>query len=578
MLHPQRSVVGVVLVLVALFVALSPARGDILVAPYASPPRILVHADGATGDAAPLRVLQGTSTLISGQAQAIAVDSPHQEFWVTSGGSLNVYPIDAAGNHAPLRQISSTELVVPVGVALDLTHDEVVAGSYASGTADAIVVFQRAGNGIIAPLRKIAGPATGIHGIYSVAVDPAANEIYATVGDSTGAILVFARTANGDVAPLRRIAGPHTGLGAPMSIALDAVHNELVVCDLYQPAIFVFARGATGDVAPLRRIMGDHTRLRNVRGVTLLGDIEILAANGGAGAGEDSVLAFPRTANGNVAPSRVLTGPSTQLRQNYGIAVYHPSLRLGGGRFAVEATWKTLTGGVGGGAPTALTADTGDFWFFGPSNIEAVVKVLNGCGTNQRFWFFAGGLTNVLTSLRVTDLTSGRVRVYTKPQATAFQPIQDTQAFATCGFASTAPMPEEAAVEAADDTGLATDSDGPAGSAAPSCTGLCLGGGRFQVTASWAAGGQSGVATPVPRTVDTGYLWFFKASNLEVVVKVLNGCSLNSRYWVFAGGLTNVQVDLTVTDLAHGTPKVYHNLQGTAFQPIQDTAAFATCP
>jgi len=286
-----------------------------------------------------------------GQAEAIAVDSPHQEFWITSGGSLNVYPIGAAGNHAPLRQISSTELVVAVGVALDLTHDEVVTGSYANGTADAIVVFQRTGNGIIAPLRKIAGPATGIRGIYSVAVDPVANEIYATVGDPAPGIVVFARTAN-------------------------------------------------GDVAPLRRIMGDHTRLRNVRGVTLLGDVEILAANGGAGAGEDSVLAFPRTANGNVAPSRVLTGPSTQLRQNYGIAVYHPSLLLGGSRFAVEATWKTLTGGVGGGAPTALTADTGDFWFFGPSNIEAVVKVLNGCGTNQRFWFFASGLTNVLTSLR----------------------------------------------------------------------------------------------------------------------------------------------------------------------------------
>lgn len=50
------------------------------------------------------------------------------------------------------------------------------------------------------------------------------------------------------------------------------------------------------------------------------------------------------------------------------------------------------------------------------------------------------------------------------------------------------------------------------------------------------------------------------------------------KLWVFAGGLTNVKVDLTITDMANGASKVYHNPQGTAFQPIQDTSAFATCP
>jgi hypothetical protein len=49
-------------------------------------------------------------------------------------------------------------------------------------------------------------------------------------------------------------------------------------------------------------------------------------------------------------------------------------------------------------------------------------------------------------------------------------------------------------------------------------------------------------------------------------------------YWVFAGGLTNVQVEITITDTASGTKKTYMNPQGTAFKPIQDTAAFATCP
>ena len=47
----------------------------------------------------------------------------------------------------------------------------------------------------------------------------------------------------------------------------------------------------------------------------------------------------------------------------------------------------------------------------------------------------------------------------------------------------------------------------------------------------------SGTGTAVPLTSDTGYFWFFGSSNVEAVIKVLNACSLNQRFWVFAGGL-----------------------------------------
>ncbi len=43
-------------------------------------------------------------------------------------------------------------------------------------------------------------------------------------------------------------------------------------------------------------------------------------------------------------------------------------------------------------------------------------------------------------------------------------------------------------------------------------------------------------------------------------------------------GLTNVKVDITVTDTKTHTVKHYSNAQGVQFKPIQDTAAFATCP
>jgi hypothetical protein len=116
----------------------------------------------------------------------------------------------------------------------------------------------------------------------------------------------------------------------------------------------------------------------------------------------------------------------------------------------------------------------------------------------------------------------------------------------------------------------------PAGGAA-SCvvspTTLCLNSGRFAVTATYRKpNGQSGNGTGVALTSDSGYFWFFSPSNIEVVVKVLNACTLNPpRYWVFGAGLTNVEVHLTVTDTqTGGSPQTY--------EPIQDTNAFSTCP
>jgi endonuclease I len=112
----------------------------------------------------------------------------------------------------------------------------------------------------------------------------------------------------------------------------------------------------------------------------------------------------------------------------------------------------------------------------------------------------------------------------------------------------------------------------------PGLTTLCLNNGRFEVTAQWTTQeGSSGAGQAVALTADTGLFWFFASTNIEVVVKVLNACSLNQRFWVFAGGLTNVQTVLTVRDTQTSRVKAYSNPQGTAFRPIQDTDAFATC-
>ena len=94
----------------------------------------------------------------------------------------------------------------------------------------------------------------------------------------------------------------------------------------------------------------------------------------------------------------------------------------------MSVAWQTATGS-GNGTAVSLTSDTGYFWFFSSNNVEMVIKVVDGRPVNNRFWVFAGGLTDVKAVVTVTDTQTGAVKTYTNPQGIAFLPIQDTNAF-----------------------------------------------------------------------------------------------------------------------------------------------------
>jgi CSLREA domain-containing protein len=112
----------------------------------------------------------------------------------------------------------------------------------------------------------------------------------------------------------------------------------------------------------------------------------------------------------------------------------------------------------------------------------------------------------------------------------------------------------------------------------PDETTLCLGeGDRFRVTAHWMAHGESGNAHSIPLATDTGSFWFFNPANVELTLKVLDACTVNDRFWVFASGLTDVRVDITVEDTVTGTTWTHRNNAGTAFQPRLDTGALDIC-
>ncbi len=114
---------------------------------------------------------------------------------------------------------------------------------------------------------------------------------------------------------------------------------------------------------------------------------------------------------------------------------------------------------------------------------------------------------------------------------------------------------------------------------ASTSTVVCLNDRRFRVDLRWQiADGTRGYASLLPFSGDSARATFFDPQNVEVVLKVLDGCSLNNRVWVFVAGLTNVAVNLRVTDTQTGVKWTRANPLNTAFAPIQDTSAFADCP
>lgn len=109
---------------------------------------------------------------------------------------------------------------------------------------------------------------------------------------------------------------------------------------------------------------------------------------------------------------------------------------------------------------------------------------------------------------------------------------------------------------------------------------LCVGGGdRFVVDVEWKDfRGERGSGRVVPfQTRDSGLFYFFGEDNWEMLVKVLDGCSLNGHFWVFSAATTTVEYTLTVTDTVTGVTTSYFNELGSAAPSVIDTTALPTC-
>ncbi|HYN20791.1 MAG TPA: LamG domain-containing protein [Thermoanaerobaculia bacterium] len=105
-------------------------------------------------------------------------------------------------------------------------------------------------------------------------------------------------------------------------------------------------------------------------------------------------------------------------------------------RFSITSRWRTnpAPGSITDGQSQVVGADSGSgiFWFFAPNNWEIMVKALNGCGLNNRFWIFSAATTNVFYRMEVLDVRGGAQRIYFNYPGPPAPAVTDVNAFATC--------------------------------------------------------------------------------------------------------------------------------------------------
>ena len=133
--------------------------------------------------------------------------------------------------------------------------------------------------------------------------------------------------------------------------------------------------------------------------------------------------------------------------------------------------------------------------------------------------------------------------------------------------------------------GIEIDQEDQTNACIKSDTVLCIenkpGDGRFQLTVDFnhvgRAPGTGQVSIGTLGIAHGGSFWFFSQDNPEILVKVLNACSINHKFWVFVDAGTNVGFNLHLLDTVTSETRTYSNPDNVAAVPVQDTSALP-CP
>lgn len=262
----------------------------------------------AKGNVSPLRELR-----VDHGARDTFVDLEHNEVAVLIEhvNKVTIYRRAATGEEAPLRIIQgpNTKIANPHGVFIDIKADEIFVTNQGSWRK----VETGYGYNVYSFKKK-----------RLVYEDRKAESLSPSTGKFLPpSITVYSRTAQGDAAPLRIIEGLGTQLNLPGAIYVDTTHNEIIVANLGANSILFFQRTAKGDVKPVRVIEGPATGLKYPSGISIDNkNDELWVSNWG----NHTATVFPRTAKGNVTPLRTIAAAPTRFAGlvNPGSIAYDP--------------------------------------------------------------------------------------------------------------------------------------------------------------------------------------------------------------------------------------------------------------
>lgn len=229
------------------------------------------------------------------------------------------------------------------------------------------------------------------------------------------------------------------------------------------------------------------------------------------------------------------------------------TLCLGDRRFEVTVQWNDSRVGAGDGHAHRDSGSSGLFWFFREENLELAVKVLDGTSVNGHHWVGYGALSDVEYSIQVLDRMTGERASYFNPKGHYCGSI-DVSALPGPGSTSQSHSPPRL---------VFAQSEEPTGACVADEETLCLREGRFAVSVDWQSRDRAGMGHAIPGGDESGKFWFFAPKNLELLVKVLDGRSINGHFWLYWGALTDVEYWLRVEDTVTGEVREYHNPQGT---------------
>jgi len=103
-------------------------------------------------------------------------------------------------------------------------------------------------------------------------------------------------------------------------------------------------------------------------------------------------------------------------------------------RFKVQVSYTTAQSGGLSGSGQAIPLSSlgvtqgGLFWFFGATNPEMLLKIINACALNSHFWVFYAATTNVGFTVTVTDTLALNQQIYTNEDQQTAAPLQDLNA------------------------------------------------------------------------------------------------------------------------------------------------------